>query len=193
MLLINVHGDCMRAKDLYIPPGYVAGVGEIAFCVTVFFFLVFASAYMLGDVKEIPSLPERLVMENAYIYRDVSQSKNDSYLYLKVGLDDDAYNFTIVARSSDLRHLDLRKSRKLWVAVDSDRSKQFVWWIYDFDNKLIVSRKEILDWMRYYNSRNYFVAILGAVSSLYLLLIIVRNGVWNRVVAKRKAHESGTD
>lgn len=38
MLLINVHGDCMRAKDLYIPPGYVAGVGEIAFCVTVFFF-----------------------------------------------------------------------------------------------------------------------------------------------------------
>ncbi|MDF9776855.1 hypothetical protein [Pseudomonas baetica] len=185
----------MRAKDLYIPPGYVAGVGEIVFCVAVFFFLVFASAYMLGDVKEIPSLPGRLVMENAYIYRDVSQSKNDSYLYLylKVGLDDDAYYYTIVARSSDLRHLDLRKSRKLWVAVDSDRSKRFVWWVYDFDNKLIISRKEILDWIKYYNGGNYFVAILGAVSSLYLLLIIVRNGVWNRVVAKRKAHESRAD
>ena len=183
----------MRVKNLYIPPGYVAGVGEVVFCVVVFFFLVFASAYMLGDVKEIPSLPERLVMENAYIYRDVSQSKNDSYLYLKVGLDDGAYNYTIVARSSDLRHLDLRKSRKLWVAVDSDRSKRFVWWIYDFDNKLIISRKDILDWIRRYNGRSYFVAILGAVSSLYLLLIIVRNGVWNRVVAKRKVHESRAD
>jgi len=183
----------MRAKNLYIPPGYVAGVGEVVFCVIVFFFLVFASAYMLGDVKEIPSLPERLVVESAYIYRDVSQSKSDSYLYLKVGLDDDAYNYTIVARSSDLRYLDLRKSKKLWVAVDSDRSKRFIWWVYDFDNKLIVSRKEILDWIRRYNSRNYFVVILGAVSSLYLLLIIVRNGVWNRVVAKRKAHESGAD
>lgn len=148
---------------------------------------------MLGDVKEIPSSPESLVMENAYIYRDVSQSRNDSYLYLKVGLGDDAYNYTIVARSSDIRHLDLRKSRKLWVAVDSDRSKQFVWWIYDFDNKFIISRKEILGWMGRYNSRNYFVAILGVVSSLYLLLIIVRNGVWNRVVAKRKAHESRAD
>jgi len=183
----------MRIKDLYIPPGYVAGVGEIVFCVIVFFFLVFASTYMLGDVKEIPSLPENLVMESAYIYRDVSQSKNDSYLYLKVGLGDDAYNYTIVARSSDLRHLDLRKSRKLWVAVDSDRSKRFVWWVYDFDNKFIISRKEILGWVRRYNSGNYFVAILGAVSSLYLLLIIVRNGVWNRVVAKRKAHESRAD
>jgi hypothetical protein len=148
---------------------------------------------MLGDVKEIPSLPESLVMESAYIYRDVSQSKNDSYLYLKVGLGDDAYNYTIVARSSDLRHLDLRKSRKLWVAVDSDRSKRFVWWVYDFDNKFIISRKEILGWVRRYNSGNYFVAILGAVSSLYLLLIIVRNGVLNRVVAKRKAHESRAD
>jgi hypothetical protein len=183
----------MRAKDLYIPPGYVAGVGEIVFCVIVFFFLVFASAYMLGDVKEIPPLPEKLVMESAYIYRDVSQSKNDSYLYLKVGLGDYAYNYTILAHSSDLRYLDLRKSRKLWVAVDSDRSKRFIWWVYDFDNKLIISRKEILDWIRYYNSGNYFVVMLGGVSSLYLLLIIVRNGVWNRVVAKRKAHESGAD
>lgn len=183
----------MRAKDLYIPPGYVAGAGEIVFCVIVFSFLVFASAYMLGDVKEIPPLPERLVMESAYIYRDVSQSKADSYLYLRVGLGDDAYKYTIVARSSDVLHLDLRKSRRLWVAVDPDRSKRFVWWIYDFDNNLIISRKEILDWIRRYNSRNYFVAILGAVSSLYLLLIIVRNGVWNRVVAKRKAHESRAD
>jgi hypothetical protein len=183
----------VRAKNLYIPPGYIAGVGEIIFCVIIFLFLVFVSAYMVGDVKKIPPLPERLVMESAYIYRDVSQSRTDSYLYLRVGLGDDAYNYTIVARSSDVSHLDLRKSRRLWVAVDLDRSQRFVWWIYDFDSELIVSRKEILDWVGRYNSRSYFVAILGAVSSLCLLLMIVRNGVWNRVVAKRKAHESRTD
>ena len=183
----------MRAKNLYIPPGYVASVGEVVFCVIVFFFLVFASAYMLVDVKEIPSSPENLVVENAYIYRDVSHSKSDSYLYLKVGLGDEAYNYTIVARSSDVRHLDLRKSRKLWVAVDSDRSKQFVWWVYDFDNKFVISREEILDWVRRYNNGNYLMVVLGVVSSLYLLLVIVRNGFWNRVVVKRKMHESGTD
>ncbi len=193
MLLVSVHGGCMRAKDLCIPPGYVAGAGEIVFCVIVFSFLVFASTYMLGRVKEIPPLPERLVMESAYIYRDVSQSKADSYLYLRVGLGDDAYKYTIVARSSDVLHLDLRKSRRLWVAVDPDRSKRFVWWIYDFDTNLIIGRKEILEWINYYNNGNYLMAILGAVSSLYLLLIIVRNGVWSRVVAKRKAHESRAD
>jgi len=183
----------MCAKKTYIPSGYVAGVGEIIFCVIMFLFLVFASAYMVGDVKEIPPLPERLVMESAYIYRDVSQSKADSYLYLRVGLGDDAYNYTIVARSSDVLNLDLRKSRKLWVAVDSDRSKRFVWWVYDFDTKLIISREQILDWISYYNNGSYLMAIWGAVSSLYLLLIIVRNGIWNRVVAKRKAHESRAD
>ncbi|MNG33191.1 hypothetical protein D3C84_1193880 [compost metagenome] len=82
----------MRAKNLYIPPGYIAGVGEIIFCLIIFLFLVFVSAYMVGDVKKIPPLPERLVMESAYIYRDVSQSRTDSYLYLRVGLGDDAYN-----------------------------------------------------------------------------------------------------
>lgn len=183
----------MRAKNLYIPHDYVAGAGEIFFCVIVFSFLVFASAYMLDDVKEIPPLPERLVMESAYIYRDVSQSKADAYLYLRVGLGDDAYKYTVVARSRDVLHLDLRRSQRLWVAVDPDRSKQFVWWVYDFDSNLVISHKEILDWIRHYNSGNYFVVILAAASSLYLLFIIVRNGVWNRVVAKRKAHESGSD
>jgi hypothetical protein len=148
---------------------------------------------MLSDVKEIPLLPETLVMESAYIYRDVSQSKGDSYLYLKVGSGADAYNYTIVARSGDIRHLELKRSTKLWVAVGSKRSERFVWWIGDFDNRFIISRKDILDWIERYNSGNYFVAILCAVSSSYLLLIIVRGGIWNRVVLKRKANESRAD
>jgi hypothetical protein len=181
----------MRTK--IFPPGYVASLGEVVFCVVMFFCLVLASVYMLRQVRDVPPLPKNLVLESAYIYRGVSQSRNESYLYLTVGLGDDAYNYTIVARSSDIRYLDLNKSRKLWVAIDSERRDPFVWWVYDFDTSVIISRKDIVGWARYSNGGSYLVAIWWAVSSLYFVLIIFRNGVWSRVVAKRKAYENRED
>jgi hypothetical protein len=180
----------VRAKNLYIPPGYIAGVGEVVLLLFLFVGLVVASIFMYGEIQEIPPLPERLVMEKAYLYRDVSQSRTTSSLYLRVGLGEDAYNYIIEASASDIQHLNLRKGKKLWVAVDSDRTKRFVWWIYDVDTNLLISRKDILLWIRSNNIGCYFVLIGWSIILSYLLFIIVRNGIWNRVVAKRRAYEN---
>ena len=180
----------MPAKNLYIHPEYIAGVGEVVLLLFLFVGLVVASIFMYGEIQEIPPLPERLVMEKAYLYRDVSQSRTTSSLYLRVGLGEDAYNYIIEASASDIQHLNLRKGKKLWVAVDSDRTKRFVWWIYDVDTNLLISRKDILLWIRSNNIGCYFVLIGWSIILSYLLLIIVRNGIWNRVVAKRRAYEN---
>jgi hypothetical protein len=82
--------------------------------------LVVASIFMYGEIQEIPPLPERLVMENAYLYRDVSQSRATSSLYLRVGLGEDAYNYIIEASASDIQHLNLRKGKNcglLWIQI----------------------------------------------------------------------------
>ncbi|SDQ07750.1 hypothetical protein SAMN04490195_0266 [Pseudomonas moorei] len=171
---------------LDILPGSV----RLFFLLFLFVGLVVASIFMYGEIQEIPPLPERLVMEKAYLYRDVSQSRTTSSLYLRVGLGEDAYNYIIEASASDIQHLNLRKGKKLWVAVDSDRTKRFVWWIYDVDTNLLISRKDILLWIRSNNIECYFVLIGWSIILSYLLLIIVRNGIWNRVVAKGRAYEN---
>ena len=91
LFLIGVLEVGVRAKNLYIPPEYIVGVGEVVFLLFLFVGLVVASIFMYGEIQEIPPLPERLVMEKAYLYRDVSQSRATSFLYLRVGLNDDAY------------------------------------------------------------------------------------------------------
>jgi hypothetical protein len=190
LFLIGVLEVGVRAKNLYIPPEYIAGGGEVIFLLILFVGLVVASIFMYGEIQEIPPLPERLVMEKAYLYRDVSQSRATSSLYLRVGLGEDAYNYIIEASAGDIQHLNLRKGKKLWVAVDSDRTKRFVWWVYDVDTNLLISRKDILLWIRSNNIGCYFVLIGWSIILSYLLLIIVRNGIWNRVVAKRRAYEN---
>lgn len=192
LFLIGVLEVGVRAKNLYIPPEYIAGVGEVVLLLFLFVGLVVTSIFMYGGIQEIPPLPERLVMENAYLYRDVSQSRATSSLYLRVGLDEDAYNYIIEASASDIQHLNLRKGQKLWVAVDSDRTKRFVWWVYDVDTNLLISRKDILLWIRSNNIGCYFVLVGWSIILSYLLLVIVRNGIWNRVVAKRRAYENRT-
>ena len=192
LFLIGVLEVGVRAKNLYIPPEYIAGVGEVVLLLFLFVGLVVASIFMYGEIQEIPPLPERLVMEKAYLYRDVSQSRATSSLYLRVGLGEDAYNYIIKAYTSDIQHLELSKAQKLWVAVDSDRTKRFVWWVYDADTNLLISRKDILLWIRSNNIGCYFVLVGWSIILSYLLLVIVRNGIWNRVVAKRRAYENRT-
>lgn len=57
----------------------------------------------------------------------------------------------------------------------------------------MISRKDILQWARFDNIKNYLTIVTSSVLSLYLLLLIFRNGFWNRFVAKRKACENRAD
>lgn len=147
----------------------------------------FFSCWIFSKVIDVPAVPEKFVLEDAFIYRGLSKaSKTTSYLYLRVGLDDEAYNYIIEVSNRDIGHLDLSSLRKLLVAVDSDRKKHFVWWIYDENGVVLISRKEILQWVKSNNSANYFTVFTWSVLSLYLLFLIFRYGIWNRVLAKRK-------
>lgn len=184
----------MRYKIFDVPSDYVPSVFEVVFSVVILMYLLFVSFYHLGQVKEIPSIPKRVVLENAFIYRDISAvSKTTSNVYLRVGPDDDAYDHIIEASTRDVQHLDLKKSRKLWVAVEPDRSKRFVWGVYDNELGLLISRQEILEWAQYRSSVNYFVVVTWGFLSLYLLFVLLKHGVWNRYLAKRIARENRAD
>lgn len=183
----------MRIKNLFMSSRYVASGIEIVLCSIMFLCLVFASVVSFSKIKEIPVFPGRLVLENACIFKEVSQSGSTSYLYLRVGLEDNTYDYVIEAFSHDIRHLDLSKSRELLVAVGSEREKQFVWGVYDSGGMLLIGRKDILEWARHYNFGLYFLVLTWSVVSLYFLLIIVWHGVWNRIVAKRTAQKNQAD
>ena len=171
----------MRDKVLLVSGRYVASVSETVFCLFTFLLFSFSTFYFFSRVVETPLVPRKFVLEEAYIYKDLSDaSKSTSYLYLRVGRDDEAYNYIIEASSRDLRHLDLSKSRKLLVAVDSTRSNQFVWGVYDEEGVIMISRKDILQWVDSNNAANYFTVFAFSGLSLYLLMLIVRNGIWNR-------------
>lgn len=157
------------------------------FCLLVWLSLLFLC---MGKYRRFLPCRNGWLWKKAYLYRDVSQSRATSSLYLRVGLGEDAYNYIIEASASDIQHLNLRKGKKFWVAVDSDRTKRFVWWVYDVDTNLLISRKDILLWIRSNNIGCYFVLIGWSIILSYLLLIIIRNGIWNRVVAKRRAYEN---
>lgn len=159
-------------------------------------FLLFSifSFYIFNKIIDISLVPRRIVLEDAFIYRSLSEaSRTRSYLYLRVGLGDYVYDHVMQVSSRDIRHLDLSESRKLWVAVDSGRNNRFVWGVYDNDGGLMISRKDILQWARFDNIKNYLTIVTSSVLSLYLLLLIFRNGFWNRFVAKRKACENRAD
>lgn len=93
-------------------------------------FLLFSifSFYIFNKIIDISLVPRRIVLEDAFIYRSLSEaSRTRSYLYLRVGLGDYVYDHVMQVSSRDIRHLDLSESRKLWVAVDSGRNNRFVW------------------------------------------------------------------
>lgn len=184
----------MRRENPSIAPGYVASNFEIAFTLIVFLSIVFASFWLLSTLKDIPLLPDSVILESAYIYKGVSEaSKTTSNLYLRVGSGDDAYNYILEVPTTGVRHLDLNKSRTLLVAVDLNKNGRFIWGVYDSDRRLMISGKDILQWTKSDNNSIYLIVLSWAILSLYLLLIIVRNGIWNRVLAKRKAHANRTN
>ena len=188
-------GSCGVGYKIFdVPSGYVPSVFEVVLLVVILMYFSIISLWHLGKVIEVPSAPRKVVLERAFIYRDISKaSKITSNLYLRVGPDDEAYDYVIEASTQDIQRLDLDKSRKLWVAVEPDRSKRFVWGVYDNELGLLISRKDILQWAQYRNSANYFVIVTWGFLSLYLLFVLFKHGVWNRFLAKRIACENRED
>lgn len=181
----------MRYKALLIPDGYVLTAFEVVFLVTILMCLCGGSVYHLYKVIEIPPAPRKVVMESAFLYKNVlGSSKNTSSLYLRVGSDHDAYNYVIEASTRDIKHLAFSKSRKLWVAVESGRSKRFVWSVYDNELALLVSQQDVMRWARSNNIKNYLIVFILYASSLCLLFWLLRNGIFNRFLAKRIAREN---
>ncbi|MVV49169.1 hypothetical protein EJA72_13115 [Pseudomonas sp. PB120] len=181
----------MRYKALSIPDGYVLTIFEVVFLVTILMFVFGGALYHFYRVVEIPPTPRKVVLESAFVYRGVSEvSRTTSNLYFRIGSDDKAYDYVMEASSRDIKYLAFSKSKKLWVALESDRNKQFVWGVYDDELVLLISRKNILQWARYKNSVNYFMFFAWGFGSLYLLFVLINNGVWNRFLAKRIAHEN---
>jgi hypothetical protein len=181
----------VRNKFFPVPVGYVSSVFEIVFCAIVLLLYVVFSIYIYSKLIDVPPVPDKLVMKEAFVYRGLSQaSKTTSFLYLRVGAGDAAYKYIIEASSRDIVYANFDKSQKLWVAVDSDRSKKFVWGVYDDNYGLLISRQDILRWIHSVNVDNYFILSLMFISSLYFLYIIFWTGVWNRCAAKRMACEN---
>ncbi|VVO05002.1 hypothetical protein PS726_02963 [Pseudomonas fluorescens] len=181
----------VRNKIFPVPVGYVSSAFEIIFCVIVLLLYLVFSLYIYSRLIEVPPVPDKLVMKDAFVYRGHSQaSKTTSFLYLRVGADDAAYKYIIEASNRDVMYTDFDKPRRLWVAVDADQSKKFVWGVYDEDYGLLISRQDILRWASSVNIDNYFVLSLLFVSSLYFLYIVFLTGVWNRCAAKRMACEN---
>lgn len=184
----------MRYKMFDIPSGYILGVFEIIFLIIVLMYLSVVSFYHFGRVIDIPLVPKRVVLESAFIYKDVSVfSKTTSKLYLRVGPAGEEYDHVIEASTRNIQYLGLNKSRKLWVAVEPDRSKRFIWGVYDDGLGLLISRKDILEWAKYSNFVNCFMIVTWGVGFLYLLFVLFKYGVWNRLLAKRIARENRSD
>lgn len=192
--LLLLVGYGVRFKIFDIPSDYVPGVFEIIFSIVIVVYLSVVSLWHLGKVIEIPPVPKKVVLESAVVYRDVSTaSKTMSKLYLRIGPVDEAYNHIVDASTQDIKSFDFNKSRKLWVAVESDRSKRFVWGVYDSDLGLLISRKDIVEWAQYNNSTNYFVFATWFALSLLMLFMLFKHGLWNRFLARRMTHEDRSD
>ncbi|MFL1528302.1 hypothetical protein [Pseudomonas sp. O230] len=184
----------MRNKILSIPDGHVLSTFEIVFLIIILFYFSVISFHYFGRIVEIPLVPKKVVLKSAFVYRSISEvSKTTSNLYLRIGPDDEAYEYVIEASTRAVKHLDFSKSRKLWVAVEPDRSKRFIWGVYDDELGLLISRKDILEWAQYSNSVNYFLIVTLGIGFLYLLFVLFKNGVWNRLLAKRIARENRSD
>jgi len=186
-----LEGQGVRNKFFPVPAGYVSSVFEIVFCAIVLLLYFAFFLYIYSKLIDVPPVPDKLVMKEAFVYRDLSQaSKTTSFLYLRVGVDEAAYKYIIEASSRDVVCANFGESRKLWVAVDSDRTKKFVWGVYDYNYDLLISRQDILRWASSVNIGNYFILSLMFISSLYFIYIIFWTGVWNRFSAKRMACEN---
>lgn len=174
-----------------IPDGYVLTVLEIVFLMIILVCFFCGALYHFYRVVEIPLTPRKVVLESAVVYRDVSvASKTTSNLYLRIGSVDETYHYVIEASTRDIKHLAFSKSRKLWVAVEPQRNKRFVWGVYDNELTLLISRQEIVGWAVSGNMKKYLIIFILYISCLCLLFWLLRNGIFNRFLAKGIAHEN---
>lgn len=83
-------------------------------------------------------------------------------------------------RSRDVQYLNVYKSKKVWVAVDSESNSPFVWWVYDDELMLMATKQQIIWSARYGNGGKYLMAFLSGLSIAHFLYVLGVGGVWNK-------------
>ena len=179
----------MKKSPFYIPPGYVATPMELV--VVVFFcLLMFGVGVMMWNERvEVPAVPKSMVLRSAYVTHAVGRSKLSVYLYFNVGRGESDYKYRIEFPSYEDGLLDVRKHKKLWVAVDADSDNTFVWAVYDEEFLLMMSRQQIARWARGNNIISYIMVAYSSLAVGYFVFYIIRCGVFNRYCQRKVCSE----
>lgn len=171
-------------KFYFSPSGYVPGSGELValFCagLVVLGVVVFA----LSDLVSTPPVPENLVLRSASITQPLIVSKAQADLYFDVSFNEGRHKCRLELSYRDVKHLDIFKGKKIWVAMDANNSGLFVWEVYDDGFKLLVGRQQIEGARRYIDFGNCLAAFLFGLSFVHFLYLFVL-GVWNRCFYRR--------
>ena len=89
--------------------------------------------------------------------------------------------------------MDVRKHKKLWVAVDADSDNTFVWAVYDEEFLLMMSRQQIARWTRDNNVVSYIMVAYSSLAVGYFVFYIIRCGVFNRYCQRKVCSEDRED
>jgi len=170
----------MKKSPFYMPPGYVATrmdlVAMVFGCL-----LMFGIGFMMWNERvEVPPVPKKMVLRSAYVTQPLSGSKSSAYLYFNVERGESYYKYRIDFPSYEAELLDVRKHKKLWVAVDAGSDNEFVWAVYDDELLLMMSRQQITQWARVNNFRSYIMVAYSGLAIGYFVFFILRYGIFNR-------------
>lgn len=183
----------MKKSPFYIPPGYVATPMDLV--VVVFFcLLMFGVGVMMWNERvEVPAVPKSMVLRSAYVTHALGRSKSSVYLYFNVGRGESDYKYRIEFPSYEIGLLDVRKHKKLWVAVDADSDNTFVWAVYDEEFLLMMSRQQIARWTRDNNVVSYIMVAYSSLAVGFFVFYIIRCGVFNRYCQRKVCSEDRED
>ena len=176
----------VKKRSLCIPPpGYVAGMGELIFVFVGILVMVGLACMMWGSLVEIPAVPKKMVLRNAYVTHALGMSKSTARLSIKVMRDQGGYDCSFDLPNDEVRLLNVKKFKKLWVAIEAGSDNNFVWAIYDDEFKLMVSRQQILRGVTHNNGAVYLVVVWTCLFVGYWIFNMFRCGVWNRFYYKK--------
>lgn len=128
----------VKRSPLYIPPGYVAGPGELVVLFIGCLVMLGLMFFMLSNVIDVPPVPQELVLKRAHVTQSLDSSRSTAYLYINVGDGEYSYDYVIRVFNDDAQDFNVKKSQVLWVGVDPHSESRFVWSIYDDGLKLML-------------------------------------------------------
>jgi len=176
----------VRKRSIYIPPrGYVAGVGELIVLFACILVMAGLGSMMWDSLVDIPSVPKRLVLRNAYVTHSLGVSKSTSQMHIKVARQGGGYDHSFDIPNGEARLLGVHKFKKLWVAIDADSDNKFVWAVYDDRFQLMMSRQQIVDWAEQGNDVAFLMVFCSCLIVVYGIFNMGLCGVWNRFYYKK--------